>query len=801
MVITNKAEIYGHLDPRHAGRAQNFFAGRSRRSPHLAFMEQRFLEMLDTVAGGRTLSKTPADQIEPVTLGSPYLTSYASFGKREEHYRQLGIEALRRGELAVVDLAGGMATGFGGGAKGSVLAQVDARYEGQRGVTYLDIKRSNYLQFQRESGRHIIAAEMVSGKTIDSIREKLRKFAEDHGVELVIIEDGESRENVQAVWERYKDRWEDSIIVPLLMQPSTLLISKDGRLVGSEYMKGHGDFYDVVKGQLKDIAEIAGIKYIFVSNIDNTGALISRSILGHFIEQVENEKIEALVELAGKFEGDKGGTPSLVRSIFSILEEPFVPDELKDDFLGRMKFPFFNTNSFWFLASPLFSRPFTLPFMIAPNVVREQNADFLKIETILGHGLEQMMSRGLVIDRGLRFNPAKFLSDLWIGRTDCVRQFRGRFTPVMRDGEYIPKPLVEAGRHIFGSVSDIDGRLFGHGSYDSMVDLKTLLIGGMGRRFNDVGQVQTKCGVRYRGDVAVIFEYREGKSSGTLIIEGASEADTITLGDSVIYVPAGSTRVLSKSVVDRVEVAKDDLEAFLANANRWPLAQRQRVLDKMFPEFKITDKIITINDLLAAPQLIDEIHQKQLRVLRKVFIPEGSLVYEVTWEENPTVKGDPEKSALCPDSQWPKLHVFPGSKIGLAVHYPSRGDAAWVWAADHKAKTIIKMPHELFADAIDESKGEMFQGKHYVAIPYGLDGRGRIVMILGHFNEDHDPQEKIADFPFKLNSLLSRFADPNRQMTRENESRIRELFVQIPWADLFELSTQVLFEKYIAGKV
>jgi hypothetical protein len=301
--------------------------------------------------------------------------------------------------------------------------------------------------------------------------------------------------------------------------------------------------------------------------------------------------------------------------------------------------------------------------------------------------------------------------------------------------------------------------------------------------------------------VAIVFEYREGQSSGTLIIQGASEADTLTLQDCVLYVPAGATRVIDSSVINRVELPKDEFAAFLANAGRWPASQRERVLAKLYPDLKISNKIITLDDLLAGPQLIDAVHQSQITTASKMFVAEGSLVYEVVWEENPAVIADPLKRELSPDGRWPKLRVFPDSKIGLASLYPSRADEAWVWATDHKAKTIIKLPHELYIDPVAESKGEPFRGKHYIAIPYGLDGRGKIIMIIGHFNEAYDPQAKLTEFPFKLNSILSRFADPNRDMPPEIEGRIRELFIQIPWADLFELSTQVLFEKHIKDKV
>ena len=581
---------YDHLEHYSKHRAYTYFQTMKSNQPHLAWMERIFLEILDLIAKNKILAKVPANQIKSIDPNDPrYFEKYENIVEKEESLRDLGREVIRKGELMAIDLVAGMATGFGGTAKGAVQAHLDARYDYEKGITYLDIKRRNYLALQKMCKRHLIAAAMVSDETEPHVIESLRNFAKDNKVEPVFIRDGESRENVKKIFDKYKDKWASSIIIPIIRQPSTLYISQDGKYIGDTYMKGHGDFYEVVKSQLKDIIGIAGIKYIFSSNIDNTGAWISSSILGYFVERVQQEGIEAIVEMAEKFEGDKGGAPALINNVLTVLEEAFVPDEWKDQFLDRKVFPYMNTNTFWFSAQALLNKDFSLPLMISK---KEKKGDqiFLKVESIMAHGLEQLKWKALVVNRGLRFIPEKYLTDLWIGRTDWKKWYKGLLMPVMREGEYVPKPQVEISKNIFGLVADLNRRIFGYGAYDSMKFLKTLIIGGEGEHFNELGDYTTKCGVCYEGDVVIIFEHKERVATGTLVIQGKSESDEITLKDCVIFVPAGEVKKITKSVLGGPvdpHISREKLEKFLFNAKRWPASQRRRVLEKFFLSEKI----------------------------------------------------------------------------------------------------------------------------------------------------------------------------------------------------------------------
>ena len=164
-----------------------------------------------------------------------------------------------------------------------------------------------------------------------------------------------------------------------------------------------------------------------------------------------------------------------------------------------------------------------------------------------------------------------------------MRWFKGRLMPVMFDGQYVSKPLCEVSKSVISKVDDLNENIFAGGSYDSMKNLRSLTIGGEGKHFTlEKGKYRflTSCAVSFEGDVVVIYEYRENMAPGTLVIEGKTESDEITLRDSVIFVPAGKTVELKKSLVESVDpnVNREMMQVFLANASTWTDQKRRQIL-------------------------------------------------------------------------------------------------------------------------------------------------------------------------------------------------------------------------------
>jgi len=72
------------------------------------------------------------------------------------------------------------------------------------------------------------------------------------------------------------------------------------------YPPGHGDFFEsfAASGILDQLLSM-GKEYVFVSNVDNLGAIVDTSILQHMVES----KSEFLMEVTDKTKADiKGGT-------------------------------------------------------------------------------------------------------------------------------------------------------------------------------------------------------------------------------------------------------------------------------------------------------------------------------------------------------------------------------------------------------------------------------------------------------------------------------------------------------------
>ena len=192
-----------------------------------------------------------------------------------EHERLagVGLAAIRRGELALCVMAGGMATRMGGVVKALVEA-----FDGR---TFLDLRLRENAWWSERAGRPVPLWLMTSDATEAPIREALGKagapahvatFTQDLGLRLTR---------------------EGGLFLDDAGHPST-------------YATGHGDLPDALRrsGLLATFVA-AGGKHVWIANLDNLGATIDAALLGHFIET----GADVMVEAAPKVAGDKGGIP------------------------------------------------------------------------------------------------------------------------------------------------------------------------------------------------------------------------------------------------------------------------------------------------------------------------------------------------------------------------------------------------------------------------------------------------------------------------------------------------------------
>lgn len=223
-------------------------------------------------------------------------------GAGYDEARAAGIEALSRGEVAQVILAGGMATRFGGVVK-AVLTAVD-------GMSFLEAKLVQTRALEHALDCTVPVALMTSFATDDAVRA--------HVVERELDD--------PLVFHQF---------VSLRLEASgELFLTGSGR--PSLYAPGHGDLFEAARlsGTLDELRGL-GVRVVTVSNVDNLGARVDPTVVGAHLLCGR----PLTCEVARK-EGDMGGAPVRVDGKIRLVEGPCFPDSFDQELA-----PVFNTNT------------------------------------------------------------------------------------------------------------------------------------------------------------------------------------------------------------------------------------------------------------------------------------------------------------------------------------------------------------------------------------------------------------------------------------------------------------------------
>ncbi|MGB5313624.1 MAG: UTP--glucose-1-phosphate uridylyltransferase, partial [Polyangiales bacterium] len=217
-----------------------------------------------------------------------------------------GQEAMRRGEVASVILAGGMATRFGGVVKAAV--------EVLDGQSFLELKLKDIAAVAERADATIPVYLMTSFAT----HEAIQAMAEPLSTEQC----------------------------PILSFPQfiSLRITPEGELFRdasgalSPYAPGHGDLTFALRrsGVLQRFRK-AGGKTLMMSNVDNLTATLDPAVIGAHLEA----GTALTAEMAPKEPGDKGGAPARVDGRAQIVEAFRFPEDFDQE-----RIPVFNTNTF-----------------------------------------------------------------------------------------------------------------------------------------------------------------------------------------------------------------------------------------------------------------------------------------------------------------------------------------------------------------------------------------------------------------------------------------------------------------------
>uniref|UniRef100_F7BXE3 UTP--glucose-1-phosphate uridylyltransferase n=1 Tax=Monodelphis domestica TaxID=13616 RepID=F7BXE3_MONDO len=194
-------------------------------------------------------------------------------------------------------------------------------------------------------------------------------------------------------------------------------VSYSGENTEAWYPPGHGDIYSSFYNfGLLDILIGEGKEYIFVSNIDNLGAMVDLYILNHLMNPSNGKHCEFVTEVTNKIRADvKSSTLTQYEGKMRLLEIAQVPKAHVDEFKSVSKFKIFNTNNLWIS-------------LAAVKSLQEQNAIYMEIivnlktldgglnviqlETAVGAAIKSFEnSLGINVPRR-HFLPVKITSDL-----------------------------------------------------------------------------------------------------------------------------------------------------------------------------------------------------------------------------------------------------------------------------------------------------------------------------------------------------------------------------------------------------
>jgi UTP--glucose-1-phosphate uridylyltransferase len=340
--------------------------------------------------------------IDKSKLRAPQSSDFDPYEKiNTEKNRQIGLESIKKGELACLWLNGGAATRYFDESKitpaerekyPDYVRRIPKIKEMPKGVTeviqglsFLELKIRALINLQKETKGKIpiiLMNSFITDAQTDAYFEKiLPKYPQFNKTNLFKITQKPS--------------------IPRFTHPDNLkeidlYTDKNGNL--SYAPAGHGEFVYLLKEFLKT-NPLKGVKYLFFVNIDNLGATIDPAILGYHIEKQKPRTIE----LATKEKGDKGGAPCFVDNKLVVVEQMKFPDDFDQDQIHA-----FNTNTFWFDLDPIRDFDQTLPLIMADKKVNGD--EVIQLEQISCD--IDLPSNFIEAHRFIRFWPTKRYLDL-----------------------------------------------------------------------------------------------------------------------------------------------------------------------------------------------------------------------------------------------------------------------------------------------------------------------------------------------------------------------------------------------------
>ncbi len=330
------------------------------------FDRPRFLRLAARLRTDQPIDDRVCGSVEPPDAGD--VRALPELGSAEAtRCETLGLAALARGEVALVVLAGGMATRMGGVVK--------ALAEALPGRTFLDLRLAEMDAMTRRVGRRLPLWLMTSAATDTELRRTLG------------------------------DRLDGEQVATFLQQLSLRLTPRGELLLDASgrpdlHAPGHGDLVDALRDSGLLTAFLArGGRAVMVTNIDNLGATLDPLVVGFHLEHGK----PVTCEVVDKVGSDRGGIPVRLDGRPVVLEEFRLPTGF-----DPTSVPVFNTNTFLFDARTLAGLAFDWTFFTVTKEIAGGPA--VQFERLLGEVTSHLDTVFLHVPRHgaeSRFLPVK----------------------------------------------------------------------------------------------------------------------------------------------------------------------------------------------------------------------------------------------------------------------------------------------------------------------------------------------------------------------------------------------------------
>ncbi|CAI2178899.1 553_t:CDS:2 [Funneliformis geosporum] len=367
-------------------------------------------------------------------------------------------------KLAVLKLNGGLGTTMGCiGPKSAI--------EVRDGMTFLDlsVRQIEYLNSKHDVNVPFIL--MNSFNTDEETKRIIQKYS-SHKIDILTFNQS-----------RYPRINKESLL------PTPRLPNAD---ISQWYPPGHGDLFEsMCNSGILDQLLADGKEYIFVSNVDNLGAVVDLNILQYMVDS----DAEFLMEVTDKTKADiKGGTLIDYEGTIRLLEVAQVPAEHMEEFKSIKKFRIFNTNNLWINLKAIkrITDEINLE-VISNNKTLESGEKVVQLETAVGAAIKHFNNaHGINVPRS-RFLPVKSTSDLFLVTSDLYSLNHGEL--VMNPKRLFQTvPLVKLGDE-FKKVANFLSRFQ---SIPSILELDHLTV---------TGDVRFGAGVQLKGTVIIVANH------------------------------------------------------------------------------------------------------------------------------------------------------------------------------------------------------------------------------------------------------------------------------------------------------